>query len=245
LWLSQMSNFEKGKPIRGGVPICFPWFGPNEQDATLPAHGFARSQEWQFVNAQEKEGDAIELHLETAIDPFLLSFRVEFGAALKMTLKTQLPVDAKSAHSFEDALHTYFSVSNVRTISIHGLESTSFLDKVDHAKLKSATNVPILIDSETDRVYLNTLSDCILNDVQKKRAIRVAKLGSASTVVWNPWIDKSKRMADFGADEWPDMVCIETANIGDSRIQLAPGESHSTTAVISVGPLSLSSNRDL
>jgi len=242
-----MSNFEKGKPIRGGVPICFPWFGPHASDATLPAHGFARSQEWQLVKAQEKKGDVIELYLETAIDPFLLSFRVEFGAELKMTLKTQLPQDTKSTCLFEDALHTYFSVSDVRTISIHGLEPTSFLDKVDHAQLKSATNVPILIDSETDRVYLDTLSDCVLNDAQKKRAIRVAKLGSASTVVWNPWIDKSKRMADFGDDEWPGMVCIETANIGNSRIQLAPGESHSTTAVISVETLtlSLSSNRDL
>lgn len=243
LWLSQMSNFEKGKPIRGGVPICFPWFGPNAQDATLPAHGFARTQEWQFVDAQQKEGDTIELQLETTLDPFLLSFRVEFGAELKMILKTQLPQNAKSTQTFEDALHTYFSVRDVRTISILGLEPTSFIDKVDRAQLKSASNSPISINSETDRVYLDTLTDCILNDAQKKRAIRVSKLGSASTVVWNPWIEKSKRMADFGDDEWPGMVCIETANIGDSRIQLAPGESHSTTAVISVE--ALSSNRNL
>ena len=243
LWLSEKSYYEKGKPIRGGVPICFPWFGPNASDTTLPAHGFARLQEWQLVGAQQKEGAVIELHLETTIAPYLLSFQIEFGADLKMTLKTHLPNDATSSQSFEDALHTYLSVSDVRTISVRGLEPTSFIDKVDHAQLKSAANSPIQIDSETDRVYLDTLSDCVLEDAQWLRAIRVSKHGSSSTVVWNPWIDKSKRMADFGDAEWPDMVCIETANIGNSRIRLSPGESHSTTAVISVE--ALTTNRNL
>jgi glucose-6-phosphate 1-epimerase len=243
LWLSQNSYFEKGKPIRGGVPICFPWFGPNANDTTLPAHGFARLHEWQVVDAQQKNGDAIELQLETTIDPFQLSFRIEFGAALKMTLKTQLPQNAASSQSYEDALHTYFSVSDVRTISIQGLEPTSFIDKVDHAQLKSGAQCPIRIVSETDRVYLDTGSDCVLEDAQWQRAIRVSKNGSASTVVWNPWIDKSKRMVDFGDTEWPGMVCIETANIGHSRIWLSPGESHSTEAVISVE--ALSANRNL
>ena len=191
-------------------------------------------QEWRLIGAHRKEDDIIELQLELTIEPFSLRFHVEFGAELKMTLETKLPANANAAHSFENALHTYFSVSDVRTISIQGLESTSFIDKVDQAKFKSATNVPIRIDSEMDRVYLNTHSDCVLDDAQMKRSIRVSKLGSASTVVWNPWIDKSKRMADFGDDEWPGMVCIETANIGDNRILLAPGESHSTTAVIAV-----------
>ncbi len=243
LWLSQKSNYEKGKPIRGGVPICFPWFGPNANDTTLPAHGFARLQEWQLVGAQQKDGKAIELLLETTIDPFRLNFQVEFGPELKMTLKTHLPQNANSPQSYEDALHTYFSVSDVHSIAIRGLEPTSFIDKVEHAQLKSATNSPIRIASETDRVYLDTQSDCVLEDAQWKRAIRVSKLGSASTVVWNPWVDKSKRMADFGDAEWPGMVCIETANICDSRIRLSPGESHSTTAVISVQ--ALSANRNL
>lgn len=243
LWLSQKSNYEKGLPIRGGVPICFPWFGPNANDTTLPAHGFARLLEWQIVGAQQKDGEAVELLLETTIDPFHLIFQVEFGAELIMTLKTQLPQNATSPQSYEDALHTYLSVSDVRTIAIRGLEPTSFIDKVDHAQLKTATNNPIRIESETDRVYLDTQSDCVLEDAHWKRAIRVSKRGSASTVVWNPWIDKSKRMVDFGDAEWPGMVCIETANIGDCSIRLSPGESHSTTAVISVQ--ALSTNRNL
>ena len=234
MWLSQKSNFEKDKPIRGGVPICFPWFGPNIHDSTLPAHGYARLNAWQLVNALQKDTHTVELHLETAIDSFLLDFRVEFGPVLKMTLKTQLRPDATSASLFEDALHTYFSVSDVRAIAIRGLESTSFIDKVDYAKLKTPTHSPISFASETDRVYLDTRSDCVLEDAPWKRTIRVSKLGSISTVIWNPWIDKSRRMADFGDDEWQGMVCIETANVGESRIQLSPGQSHSTTAVISV-----------
>ncbi len=237
LWLSQESHFEKGKPIRGGVPICFPWFGPNAKDGTLPAHGFARLVEWEMVGAHANEDGSIVLRLEASIDPFAVSFQVEFGRELKMTLTTQLQANAKSVQSFEDALHTYLAVSDVRTISIEGLEKTAYVDKVDQALLKAASGVPIRFTGETDRVYVGTQAECCLLDEGLGRIIRVAKSGSSSTVVWNPWIDKSQRMADFGDDEWPSMVCIETANVGESRIELSPGESHSTTSIISVEPL--------
>ncbi len=234
LWLSQKSNFEKGKPIRGGVPICFPWFGPNTNDSTAPAHGTARLVDWQVIATELKKDGAIEIGLNVLIAPFVLSYRVEFGRVLKMTLNTELPTNATSRHSFEDALHTYFAVSDIRSISIAGLEKTAFIDKVDGASLKAASGTPYEFSGETDRVYVDTLADCLLKDEGWNRVIRVAKSGSVSTVVWNPWIDKSKRMADFGDDEWPEMVCIETANVGSGRIELSPGESHSTTAIVSV-----------
>ena len=242
LWLSQKSYFEKGKPIRGGVPICFPWFGPNAKDGTLPAHGFARLVEWEMVGAHANEDGSIVLRLETSIDLFALRFQVEFGLELKMTLTTQLSANAKSRQSFEDALHTYFTVSDVRTISIEGLEETAYVDKVDQAILKASSGRPIRFTGETDRVYVGTQADCILIDESMRRVIRVAKSGSLSTVVWNPWIDKSKRMADFGDDEWPKMVCIETANVGTDLIELLPGESHSTTTTISVRTLGINRN---
>ncbi len=234
LWLSQCSNFEKGKPIRGGVPICVPWFGPNAKVPSAPAHGFARLVEWRMASAESKEDGAIALRLEASIEPFSVSFNVEFGPQLKMTLRTRLSSNATSSVTFEDALHTYFSVSDVRSIAIGGLEKTSYVDKADQAALKPATNGPIRITSETDRVYLNTIADCVLTDEGLGRTIRVAKTGSASTVIWNPWIDKSIRMTDFGDDEWPQMVCIETANVAADSIELSPGEAHSTTAIISV-----------
>lgn len=237
LWLSQKSHFEKGKPIRGGVPICFPWFGPNAKDGTLPAHGFARLVEWKMVGAHANEDGTIVLRLETSIEPFAVSFQIEFGRELKMNLTTQLSANEKSGQSFEDALHTYFAVSDIRFISIEGLEDSAFVDKVDQALLKAASGIPIRFTGETDRVYVGTQADCRLLDEGMRRIIRIAKSGSSSTVVWNPWTDKSKRMADFGDDEWPSMVCIETANVGMNLIELLPGESHSTTSIISVEPL--------
>jgi len=234
LWLSQKSNFEKGRPIRGGVPICFPWFGPNAKDSSAPAHGSARLVEWQVVSTLSKEDGAIAMGLATSIDPFVLNFDVEFGRVLRMTLRTELSKDATSPQSFEDALHTYFAVSDIRTISIAGLETVAYIDKVDQAALRPASGIPIQFTGETDRVYVDTRADCLLMDDGMKRVVRVSKSGSVSTVVWNPWIDKSKRMADFGDDEWPAMVCIETANVSAGRIELSPGESHATTAILSV-----------
>ncbi len=234
LWLSEASIFEKGKPIRGGVPICFPWFGPNANVPTSPAHGYARLLEWQIESTQAKDDGVIELNLQTTIDSFALNYRVQFGLELKMTLTTQLLPHAKSSQTFEDALHTYLSVTDVHAVSISGLESASFMDKVDGAKTKPATSKTIEFTGETDRVYMDTITECVLADSKMKRVIRVAKSGSSSTVIWNPWIDKSKRMADFGDDEWPSMVCIETANVACNRIELAPGELHATTAIISV-----------
>ncbi|HUP77228.1 MAG TPA: D-hexose-6-phosphate mutarotase [Pirellula sp.] len=234
LWLSQKSNYEKEKPIRGGVPICFPWFGTNLNDSTAPAHGAARLIDWQVIATDLKKDGAVEINLQGLVDPFVLSYRVEFGRGLKLTLKAELSANATSRQAFEDALHTYFAVSDIRSVTIAGLENTAFIDKVEGALLKPASGAPIEFSGETDRVYVNARSDCILIDNDWKRVIRVAKSGSVSTVVWNPWIDKSKRMSDFGDDEWPKMVCIETANVAGGKIELSPGESHSTTAIISV-----------
>jgi glucose-6-phosphate 1-epimerase len=237
LWMSAASQFEIGKPIRGGVPLCFPWFGPNAAQPSAPAHGFARLREWQIASTCTKDDGAIEVHLQSTIEPFRLAYQVEFGAALKTTLATQLLPNETSSACFEDALHTYFSVSDVRSIAIAGLEKDGYIDKLDGSRTKPATSHSIEFHGETDRVYVNSIADCVLTDAGWARTICVSKIGSKSTVVWNPWIDKSKRMADFGDDEWPSMVCIETANIGCNRIELQPGETHATTAIVSVTAL--------
>ena len=234
LWMSEASHFEKGKPIRGGIPICFPWFGPNAKDPSAPAHGFARLVEWQIASTHALDNGVVVLLLRTTIESFAMTYRVEFGPELKVTLTTHLMHSATTSVTFEDALHSYLAVSDVREISIEGLESASFIDKMDGAKTKPASATAIAFTGETDRVSLDTLADCVLLDSGNRRSIRVAKSGSRSTVVWNPWVDKSKRMADFGDDEWPSMVCIETANVAFNQIELAPGETHTTTAVVSV-----------
>lgn len=234
LWMSRSSLFQPGKPIRGGVPICFPWFGPHASDPSAPAHGFARTALWEVTEARTTADGVISLSLQTRIDSFSVRFTVEFGPVLQMTLTTEPGPGSSTGLRFEDALHTYLSVSDVRNVSITGLEQVRYIDKVDGAAEKPATGAAIEFTGETDRVYFTTDSECHLHDPGRNRTIAISKSGSQSTVVWNPWIAKSARMPDFGDHEWPEMVCIETANVGVHAVELAPQSIHATTVVIQV-----------
>ena len=234
LWMSRSSLFQPGKPIRGGVPICFPWFGPHASDPSAPAHGFARTALWEVTEARTTADGVISLSLQTRIDSFSVRFTVEFGPVLQMTLTTEPGPGSSTGLRFEDALHTYLSVSDVRNVSITGLEQVRYIDKVDGAAEKPATGAAIEFTGETDRVYFTTDSECHLHDPGRNRTIAISKSGSQSTVVWNPWIAKSARMPDFGDHEWPEMVCIETANVGFNAVELAPQSIHATTVVIQV-----------
>ena len=143
-----------------------------------------------------------------------------------------LDVRSKAAFAFEEALHTYFQVGDVRRVSVEGLENADYLDKTDAGRRKTQPPEPIRIAGETDRLYLNTTSACVLRDPVLERTITIEKEGSANTVVWNPWIAKAKAMPDFGDDEWPGMICVETANAGESAIRLEPGRTHRMSARI-------------
>ncbi len=237
LWMSSASYFERGKPIRGGVPICFPWFGPHPSNSSEPAHGRARITPWNLTAAFPINEGGVGLELENTFDPFQVKFRVEFGHDLQMSLQVTLSKFAMQPEKFEAALHTYFSVSEIAQVEITGLETSAYIDKVGEITRKPATGKAIRFESETDRVYLNTTADCILTDPLKHRKITVSKTGSDATVIWNPWIDKSVRMPDFGNDEWPGMLCIETANVSDNAIELQPGQTHVMSAQIRVDSL--------
>jgi glucose-6-phosphate 1-epimerase len=238
LWMSGNSWFEQSRPIRGGVPICFPWFGPHRSDNSLPAHGTARICQWNVVDVQRCDDGAVEVLLETTIAAFHLSYRVLFGADLIITLTTTLLPTAEKPEQFEDALHTYFSVSDIRHIAISGLETSRYLNKVPQVEMCEPSGATLRFIEETDRVYMDTQETVVLQDPGFARKLTVAKTGSRSTVIWNPWIDKSRRMPDFGDDEWTGMVCIETANVGANAVTLQPGQSHSTQALISVSHIS-------
>jgi glucose-6-phosphate 1-epimerase len=234
LWLSGSSWFEAGKPIRGGVPICFPWFGPHPQDSSLPAHGTARLQEWQLQTASAGVDGAISLLLQAAIGSFSVQYELVIGRELHLRLTCELPAVAAESERFEAALHTYLAVSDIRAVEITGLENGGYLNKVPQLQWCEPTGEPIRFSAETDRVYQNTTETVVLHDPGMQRKISVSKQGSMSTVIWNPWIDKSRRMPDFGDDEWTGMVCIETACVGDQAIVLRPGQSHQISATISV-----------
>lgn len=232
LFMSGSSLFRLDKPIRGGVPICFPWFGPKAGDPAAPMHGFARIRRWE-VEAVAGRGDAVELTLKLSATVVGAELRhhVTIGpAALAMRLEVSNLTSAPIV--FEEALHTYLAVGDARRIAISGLDGAEFIDKADGFARKTQSG-PVRIEGETDRIYLST-APVAVDDPAWGRRLIVEKSGSRATVVWNPHVAKAKAMADFGDDEWPAMVCVETANVGEVAVELPPGGMHAMEARIRV-----------
>ena len=229
LFMSQQSRYEAGKPIRGGVPVIFPWFGPHPTDPTAPAHGTARLSDWNLVSTAQRPDGVVELVF--TFSPFL-QYRVAIGRQLELTLEVHntgsIPL------KFEEALHTYFAVSEIRQCTVTGLENAKYDSQVERVTGQPQGTSPIRFTAETDRLYLNTRAACVIHDPGWQRRIVVEKSGSNSTVVWNPWIAKSKAMPDFGDDEWPGMLCIETVNARVNAVTLPPGQTHTMRTLIRV-----------
>ncbi len=242
LFVSGKSRWDAAKPIRGGVPICFPWFGNLEGRDTAPAHGFARVSQWDVLSTRSNpDGSAtIELELEgkgDPKDPWPHAFRATYCVTVGATLRLEFTVQHRNGEPFlyEEALHSYFHVGDVHQVSVTGLAGTAYLDKLQAGKEVLQGIEPIRIASETDRIYLDTVADCVIEDPKLSRRITIAKKGSNTTVLWNPWINKARAMPDFGDHEWPGMLCIETCNVGPHAVKLAAGESHTMIAEIRSG----------
>jgi D-hexose-6-phosphate mutarotase len=240
LWLSQQSRFHIDAPIRGGVPICWPWFGAHDNIASAPGHGFARTCQWTLaaLRAESDGSTTVEFTLQDndatrKIWPhqFQLTYTIHIGQRLELQLTTTNK--GTTSFAYAEALHTYLTVGDINTIRITGLQGVNYLDKVDDMRQHVEAD-PITIGRETDRVYLHTTATCTVFDESAQRSLSIAKEGSQTTVVWNPWIAKSAAMPDFGDNEWRTMVCVESANaFANSRV-LAPGTRHTLRATIAV-----------
>ncbi|MEZ6115209.1 MAG: D-hexose-6-phosphate mutarotase [Pirellulaceae bacterium] len=214
-------------------PICFSWFAANQSDPQAPAHGTARISLWELQNVQLAEDhQSVAFTFGLALPPFRLLYEVEFGTALKIRLTVTNTSD--QTQTFEAALHSYFSLSHIKQVEVLGLQKARFLDQLS-GTMYPPTEQPIRFTQETDRIYYDTTDAIQIVDSGWGRRIQIEKFGSPSTVVWNPWIEKSQRMSDFGDNEWPHMCCIETAAIRQNRIELPPDESHTigTTHAVS------------
>jgi len=236
LWVSKEAYFEEGKAIRGGIPVCFPWFGKNRENATLPQHGFARTALWKVV--LEEEVDECHTHIRLQLKPngetleqwpylFVLYLDVTIGDELSIVLSVT-NTDTKP-FEISTALHTYFSVSDIHTIRIKGLDASRYYDALDDTSYQQKGD--ILIQEEVDRVYVDPSDRITLLDGESK--VYLQQEGSNSLVVWNPWIEKSKQMVDMSTEGYRSMVCLETANAREDRRVLKPNESHVLKAVIS------------
>ena len=241
LWASQHSFYAPGRPIRGGIPVCWPWFGAHPTDPAKPGHGFVRTSAWQVLaTGTSPDGTYIDLGLDSSpatLDlwphAFALRLRALFGAQLGVELHMHNPGD--QPFSLTAALHSYFAVSQASGITITGLEGSPYFDKIDAAAQRQEG--PVRLSAETDRVYQETTAECRIEDPGLGRRICVAKQGSHSTVVWNPWVAKAARMEDFGDEEYCQMVCVETANASPDQITLLPGSSHCLQAHLRVEPI--------
>ncbi len=236
IFTSAHSLYQEGKAIRGGVPVCFPWFGPRDGQ---PAHGFVRNKGWDVESVRQREDGSVRVTLVTKSDPATHArwphdFIARLSYTVADTLTMELEVENTSASRFEfsEALHTYFIVGDAREATVTGLDGTKYRDFPDRSKLTLQSG-PIHFTEEVDRVYVDTKATCVLHDPVIGRRIVVEKSDSDTTTVWNPWIAKSAALADFGDDEWQRMVCIETVN-AENSISLDPGNRHCMTARISV-----------
>ena len=249
LWVSSSSRFDTSAPIRGGVPICFPWFAARAGRPESPSHGFARLSEWSLI-AAEDDGESVTVKLrltdedavgnETWPHRFEAVYTVVVGSRLMLAL--QVTNRGEEDMVFEEALHTYFAVRDIRSTEVIGLEGQQFLDRLGGPGPVPGVPDPVSFVAETDRIYLGTGATTTVRDPEAGRSVLIRKAGSDATVVWNPWVDKARAMDDFGDDEWETMVCVETCNIRDAAVHLAPGASHPMTATFEVAPIEPSHN---
>ncbi len=238
LFMSGSSRFAPGQPIRGGVPLIFPWFGARDGEA---AHGFARTAAWELTEtALIGDGVVLKFRLPAVAEaaPWP-AFTAEYTVTIAGSLTLELTVTHTAASGvleFENCLHTYFTVGDINAVTVRGLQGVEYLDKVDGFARKTEVRDGIRIGGEVDRVYLGTTGAVEIIDTALGRRIVVEKSGSASTVLWNPWIAKARQMADFGDDEYQRMICVESGNVAANRLTLGPGQSNTLRVQLSSQP---------
>jgi glucose-6-phosphate 1-epimerase len=240
IFVSRQSHWEPGRAIRGGIPICFPWFRGKSDDPKAPAHGFVRTREWTLESVSAEIDGSVTVACATQSDEasrrwwphdFRLTRRMTFGQKLRMELTTVNT--GNTEFQFEEALHTYFRVGDVERVEVRGLARIHYLDNMDanRPKLQIAN---LRLSAQTDNAYLRAQGAVEIADPELRRSLRTEKHNSASTIVWNPWREGAAKLADLGDDEWHQMICVEGGNILDDAVALGPGEQHTMRVTLNV-----------
>jgi glucose-6-phosphate 1-epimerase len=237
LFVSNKAYFQTGKAIKGGIPICWPWFGPDPEGKGRPAHGFVRNRMWGMAKSLETPDGNTQVTLTMTDTPetqaiwphaFALSLVVTIGKSLTVELITHNQGD--TPFTITQALHTYFKIGDINQVQVTGLEGIHYLDKTNGGHEKTQTGA-VTVTQEVDRVYTNvTAPDLVINDASLARRIGITTEGSKTTIVWNPWIEIAKNMADLEDLDYLQFICVETANAADDVVTIAPGTSARLTA---------------
>ncbi|MDO8351114.1 MAG: D-hexose-6-phosphate mutarotase [Gallionella sp.] len=233
VWLSRDTKPVAGKSIRGGAPVCWPWFGAHATEAGFPGHGFARTVPWQVIESGTEPNGATRLTLRlVASDKTRVQWPHDCSVDLTVIVGETLRMEMTTNNTGTDdvvigeALHTYFQIGDIGQVRVTGLEGCDYWDKVGGSNLRTQQGA-ISFSGETDRVYINSAAECVIHDDKLKRRIHVAKFGSLSTVVWTPWEEKANKMGDMGQpDGWREMVCVESANAIENVVKIAAGTRH-------------------
>lgn len=244
VWVSEQAKYGPGKSIRGGVPVCWPWFGPHATEKTLPGHGFARTVMWQVTGSETlANGDTRVRFMLMPNDHTRGLFAKACRCELTATVGASLQIDLTTTNldteavTIGEALHTYFRIGDIGRATVAGLDGCRYLDKVDGGQSKTQAGA-VTFAGEVDRVYVNTEATCVIEDPDLGRRIRIAKTGSRATVVWTPWLEKADKMGDFGSGQanqggWREMVCVESGNAADNVVSVPAGASHTLSVVYS------------
>jgi glucose-6-phosphate 1-epimerase len=241
IFLSGQSHWQAGKAIRGGIPVCFPWFRSKADDPKAPSHGFARTKAWELTSITRHQDD-VTVTLETHNDEstklwwpyaFNLTYHITVGPVLQLELV--LVNTGATPLRFEEALHTYFRVGDAERAQVSGLDGVTYLDNVDANRSKTQAG-NVTFSGPLDNAYLATEGALELIDPVLKRRIRTEKRNSHTTVVWNPWKEGAQSLADLSDDEWKQFACVEACNIRDAAVLVDPGAEHRMTAIISAVP---------
>jgi glucose-6-phosphate 1-epimerase len=240
LFVSKKSHWEEGRAIRGGIPVCFPWFRAKADDQKAPSHGFVRTKLWRLESMSEGADDSVMALLSTESDDasrkwwpydFRLEYRITIGRELKLELTMRNT--GASGLLFEEALHTYFRVGDVEQCSVRRLDGVAYLDNRDGNKQKTQRS-DLHIWAQTDNAYVDATGTVEIVDPVLRRQLTTEKQGSRSTIVWNPWREGASALADLGDEEWRHMLCVEGGNILASAVTLDSNESHTMTIKICV-----------
>jgi glucose-6-phosphate 1-epimerase len=239
LFLSERSYWDAGRAIRGGIPVCFPWFGDKADDANAPKHGLVRTKEWRLDSINALDDGSVTLVCITESDAatrpwwpheFCVAYRITVGARLRLELT--VINSGKAPMRFEEALHSYLRVGRVQDVTVRGLDGIAYLDKTDNFREKMQSG-EIGFTRQTDRIYLNARDAVDVVDTQLGRIVRTEKVNSENTVVWNPGIEQTAKIADLADDDWQRMVCVEGSNVQTAAIELNPGAEHTLRVTLS------------
>lgn len=242
LFVSDNAYYQPGKAIKGGIPICWPWFGDDPENKGRAAHGFVRNRQWSVKQTATTAAGETQVVLGLVDTPetrsiwpfaFQLTLTITVGKTLHLKLLTQNTGD--KPFLITQALHSYFFVGDIHQTRVTGLQNKEYIDKTVSPSAGITQHGDIIVDKEVDRIYINTPAETQLNDAALKRIVVVKSAGSHSTVVWNPWIKGSAQMADLQDDDYLHFLCVETTNAATDVVNVASGTDHCLTAEISVG----------